>query len=174
MDREYPVDHRVGGAWLTSGPAVLFMDKFKYTFPISEANIQAEFYHQCRLLGVPCVLEFITPVGRHDACIFSPDFTHLRAIVECKNNRCGMFNPASRQYQRYKSLGVPIYDLCSMDKALELAALIKTIYCDRYSKPGRLVSEIQALPKQYRSGRNKRRPKRVAYIDIDEDLIIRT
>jgi hypothetical protein len=25
MDREYPVDHRVGGAWLTSGPAVLFM-----------------------------------------------------------------------------------------------------------------------------------------------------
>jgi hypothetical protein len=122
-------------------------------------------------MGIPCVLEYRTPAGRHDACIFSQDFTHLRAIVECKNNKWGSFNKASRQYQKYKALGVPIYDLCSLDGALKLAAEIKAIHCHQHSLPGKPVAELQALPK---SQRNKRRPRRTAYIDIDEDLIIRT
>lgn len=41
MDREYPVDHRVGGAWLTSGPAVLFMtevEKFQQWYEAEKAK----------------------------------------------------------------------------------------------------------------------------------------
>jgi len=135
-----------------------------------EANFQAEFYHYCVQLSIPCVLEYGTPAGRHDACIFSEDFSHLRAVVECKNNKRGAFNPASRQYQKYKALGVPIYELCSLEGASDLAYKIFFAHVKCGCPTGRPVAEVQALPKK---NRNKRRPRRVAYIDIDEDLIIR-
>jgi len=97
----------IGGAW-------------GFSERLPEANIQAEFYHCCRLLEIPCVLEYRTPTGRHDVVIFSRNFDYLLAIVECKCSQAQCDYP-SRQITRYREVGVAIYTLCSLAGASALA-----------------------------------------------------
>jgi hypothetical protein len=148
------------------------MDKFKYTFPISEANIQAEFYHQCRLLGVPCVLEFITPAGRLDAAILNASLSRVLAIVECKRDGARV-----RPYQiaRYERVGVPVHTLCSKDAAAGLAESLHREFIGR-PIPDTWGVSLEAIknivPLKRRGGRINRR--KVRYVELDPDLIIRT
>ena len=103
-----------GGSW-----------KFRAQFGkarFSEANIQAEFYHECRLLGVNCLLELNTPVGRLDIAILNKDCSAIVAIVEVKR---GYFNLKSNQFERYRSLGVPVYGLGKLYAVNQLVKNIK-------------------------------------------------
>ena len=130
---------------------------FNGTF--AEANLQAEFYHHCRLLGIACLLEFSTPVGRHDLVVFSNDFQILHAIIECKRGHA--FDLNSMQYRRYQKVGVPIFSLCKITDAEPLAREIQKL------TTGINVSEL------YKIERVKRGRRRRRYLELDPDLIIR-
>src|SRR5271169_7045453 len=93
----------------------------------AEANIQAEFYHQCKLIGLECRLEVTTPVGRLDAVILAPGLQRVLAIVEVKREAASF---EQRQIERYKTLGVPVYGLKNAARALKLAATIKAKHAD--------------------------------------------
>jgi len=77
----------------------------------SEANLQAEFYHQCKLIGQQCALEVTTRVGRLDIAVLSADRCRILAIVEAKKSHAYFANGQSAQIQRYKLLGLPVYGL---------------------------------------------------------------
>lgn len=50
----------------------------------TEAELQAEFYHQCRLVGIVCRLELWTRAGIPDCIIATPDNSAALLIVEVK------------------------------------------------------------------------------------------
>lgn len=134
----------------------------------SEATLQAEFYHHCRLIGLPIELELSTPVGRLDCAIFSEDRQTLLCIVECKkpDRICPMSE--SNQIRRYKTLGVPVYGLWKWERAAILAAKIKAA-----NHPGKPIAEVMLTPKPIR----RRNPYRVRIngrrLILDSDLNIK-
>jgi hypothetical protein len=91
----------------------------------TEATLQAEFYHACRLIDLTCALEVTTPAGRVDCMILDKTKTMLLAIVEVKDSPTAFLNSSLVQIHRYKTLGVPVYGLCPRNCAHRLAATIK-------------------------------------------------
>jgi hypothetical protein len=77
----------------------------------SEANLQGEFYHACKLIGLQCALEVSTRAGRLDAVVLSADRGRILAIIEVKKHAFSFLNGHSSQIIRYKRLGVPVYGL---------------------------------------------------------------
>lgn len=132
---------------------------------LSEANIQAEFYHHCKNLGVVCVLEYVTPVGRLDAAVFSPNAKHLVAIVEFKRDALKV-NMQSRQMSRYQKIGVPVYVAASISEAETLAREIRLNHYEKDGGIGILIDHVQCLPRHIRP--NSRRLMR-----LDECLNVR-
>ncbi len=92
----------------------------------SEANLQAEFYHACKLLGLQCALEVSTRAGRLDAVVLSACRGRILAIVEVKKHGFAFLNGHSSQIRRYKSLGVPVYGLHPEKCAHRLAKTIQS------------------------------------------------
>jgi hypothetical protein len=115
-----------------------------YQGDCAEANLQAEFYHHCRLIGLNCLLEFTTPTGRHDLAIFNSDFTRLLALVECKKK---VIARITSQIARYKAVGVPVYQLNCIHRAERLA---KTIQANCHDQSGIECERLSAIPKQRR------------------------
>jgi hypothetical protein len=139
----------------------------------TEATIQAEFYHQCRLLGLTCVLEYTTPVGRLDAVVFAEGLSAIIAGVECKRprthsgtrrNEVALEN--SRQLQRYRSTGITMFTLIRFEDAERLARLIKDMLQSATAEP-------TSLDRVHSTERPKRR-RRVRYVEPDEMLLIRS
>lgn len=87
-----------------------------------EANAQAEFYHQSRLISLSVALEVNTPFGRIDIGVLNLEKDGLIAVVECKR-LLNEFCPY--QIERYKQLGVPVYGLRGIKNAQRLALTIK-------------------------------------------------
>lgn len=85
----------------------------------TEANHQAEFYHQCKVHGIECALEVNTPAGRHDLVVLNAARNAFVAIVECKKTGSHT-DPNSWQLTRYRMIGVPVYLLKSGADALPL------------------------------------------------------
>lgn len=90
---------------------------------MTEANTAAEFYHQARLIGLPVELEISTLVGRLDIVVFSRKTGNLVAIVECKRDRITV-KERSRQMERYREIGLPLYWINMFSAAGKLVALI--------------------------------------------------
>ena len=92
----------------------------EFPFRLPEANVQAEFFHQARLLGLECVLELPTPLGRLDVAFLNEAADTLICIVECKSE--SRSEPIEgKQIDRYKSIGVPVFTLSKRADAAELA-----------------------------------------------------
>ena len=127
---------------------------------VSEALLQAEFYHKARLASFHCSLEYSTPAGRLDIAIFSEDWDFLLCIVEVKLIPP---NPHSRQIRRYQSLGVPVLILSAFDQIPNLISFISDSYIHNQSHIGVRHSFIRFLPKP------KRRP-RIKSSSQDDDL----
>ncbi len=146
---------------------------------MSEANIQAEFYHCCKQIGLNCTLEFNTPVGRMDAAIFCEHWVKLLAIVECKHNRSGIVKHTA-QIERYKSIGVPVYGVAKLDRCVNLA---KTIQRDcKFGASLTLVMDTMKSAEHYDvyAGRLKTTPrprrrlsKSIHPFDLEEEMIYR-
>ncbi len=107
----------------------------------NEATLQAEFYHACRLLDMTAVSELVTPVGRLDVVILSPDKKRLLAIVEVKEFEHSFIGGQSAQIVRYKRLGVPVYGLWIGKDPHRLAGNIKAAV---QNSEGRPLSELEA------------------------------
>ncbi len=122
----------------------------------TEANLQAEFYHECKLIGLPCSLEVITPAGRLDAVVLNAAKTQFLAIIEVKRDPVSFLGGYSTQIKRYKRLGVPVYGLSSHNDPAKLAATIKAKH---FAFPGVPIEKIssQCLISQERAAEIKAR-----------------
>lgn len=135
--------NKTGGCW----PLI------ELEMKISEADIQAEFYHCCRVLSLACTLEFSTQMGRHDVFILNSDCSLVLAIVECKRPAY-KGNGESWQFKRYRLLGVPVYLLHNIDLCESLAIKIKS---EHQTGPLLLeVLQIKPLDKPKRQSRIQR------------------
>lgn len=126
---------------------------------ISEATIQAEFYHQCRLIGLPCVLELSTPRGRLDCVILSADGLRALAIVEVKRR----VMRHTRQIQRYKGFGIPVFGLWQFDRAAKLASQLKRQHYDT-NAPGITIDAMM----------NAEHKLRKFELSLDESITLRS
>jgi hypothetical protein len=125
----------------------------------TEANIQAEFYHACRLIDLPVALEIRTPAGRVDCMVLDKDRTMVLAIVEVKDSPNAFLSGNMLQIQRYKTLGVPVYGLCPRNCAHRLAATIKR----KHQFPNGVFISVFAGQKSYvREFRRKKREELLA------------
>lgn len=97
----------------------------------AEANVQGEFYHQCKMLGLRFCLEY-----RYENCIFDAvminDNDDIYAIVEFKREKnyayTGRYKgKLTKQLTKYSRYGIPVL-VCvgyaglsaTLDKILEL------------------------------------------------------
>ena len=107
-----------------------------------EANIEAECYHQLRLLGIKSYLQYRTYTKEGETCIF--DMIILKetdnkayeiiAIVEFKNHSKHYDyknTSATRQYKKYSSFNLPL------------------IYCHRREEIQETVDKIVQLYNEY-------------------------
>lgn len=97
----------------------------------TEANLQAEFYHACRLIGQELALEVLTPRGRLDILLLSKDRKRGLAIVEVKP-KAYYFTGCQNQIERYKKLGLPVHGLSQEKDPHALAKTLKAQYADEY------------------------------------------
>ena len=134
----------------------------------AEANLQAEFYHQCRLIDLQLALEVTTPAGRLDAAILTPDRLNLVAIVEVKRSKLSFNEGRSRQILNYKALGVPVYGLDTTTDPKRLARSIQIQIRSLQGKPLTAIASMVHLKVQRLALRHERKLTR-----LREDLALR-
>ena len=98
-----------------------------FSFPMlkeTEADVAAEFYHQCQKLGLTAKMEVTLPSKVHrsgfmraDALVFQ--LSNLVCAVEFKGHRKTGLNPESRQYKAYMGLGIPFFLCCGLSSIEE-------------------------------------------------------
>ena len=135
---------------------------------MTEADIQAEFYHHARLIGLACVLEHCTPVGRLDIAVLNDARDRLLVIVECKRRES--FSPG--QIARYKSIGVPVYGLHKFDRAEGLAKQLKRTLAAAVGVALEDVAKMERVKKR-RSKQWRKDPEQLRRFVWDEDLNLR-
>ena len=101
----------------------------------TEADVSAEFYHQCQRYGFVVKMEVRLPSKVHrsgtmraDALVFQ--FGEIVCAVEFKGFRKNGLNPNSRQFKAYSGLGIPFFLCCgsgeiegTLDEVVALADL---------------------------------------------------
>lgn len=118
--------------------------KFINSRRISEANIQAEIYHQCKLNSINCYLEYKVPGNkprsRLDIVILDND-DNITLIIEVKSYIVDKLpNLNTRQIRKYLKYGIPIVVIGRMENIYNLIKGIKSqiykegIYAECYSK----------------------------------------
>jgi DNA-binding MurR/RpiR family transcriptional regulator len=95
--------------------------KFENPERITEANIQAEFYHQCRLKGVECYLEYKHEQSRFDAIIIKNNDVVL--IVEFKSYKTDKKGKTkTKQLDKYRQYGIPVLLITRMNQIEQVIA----------------------------------------------------
>lgn len=100
---------------------------FKIPTRISEANIQAEFYHQCKLATVKCYLEYTLDNCRFDAIIYN-ESNEIVFIVEFKSYKT--FKPeitSTKQIEKYKKHGIQIIMISRIEHVFDVVKKIKHV-----------------------------------------------
>lgn len=94
----------------------------------TEATIQAELYHLCKLASLSCACQVVTPAGVLDVLVFDPEKREAIAIVECKatKEKAQRAN-RSRQVARYKTLGVPVLTIGAIEEAGAISATLVSL-----------------------------------------------
>jgi len=106
--------------------------KVDLTKKIPEANIQAEFYKQCKDAGINIILEYATKYydpsfygqksGRRKKCRFDcliyDDDRNAICIVEIKSRLYGSSPKMlkTKQIKRYESFGIPVLLIANMNE----------------------------------------------------------
>lgn len=92
--------------------------KFEVPKRLPEANIQAEFYHRCRLEGLRLCLEYKYEHSRFD-CVMIGDDDSIYAIVEFKSKVKPIVKSYNtKQIQKYSQYNIPIV-LCFSYKDID-------------------------------------------------------
>lgn len=100
---------------------------------IAEANIQAEAYHQLKLLNIPCYLEYKVDNCRFDMVLVSKDRFHILAIIEFKSHGEKRLkrNPGitkGKQYNKYMQYGLPLLHCTTMRGIPDLIKSCQEVY----------------------------------------------
>lgn len=107
---------------------------FKKQGRLSEATIQAEIYHQLKILGIVCYLEYpFNIIYKGKARIVRADLVVVKndnivCVCEVKNHI--LYNSPNKktlQYHKYEILGIPFF------------------YCMNVSQIGKCVSDIARI-----------------------------
>ena len=72
----------------------------------AEANIQAEFYHQCRIREIDCLLEYKRGHCRFDIVILQD--RQAICIIETKRFGTRKRFEDTKQFKKYNRYGVPV------------------------------------------------------------------
>jgi len=103
----------IGELYFRDSPADMHLKDLKET----EADVSAEFYHQCQKLGLTLKMEVRLPSDVHrsgmmrvDALVFQ--LGTIVCAVEFKVHRKHASKPQSRQYRAYSGLGFPFFFCC--------------------------------------------------------------
>ncbi len=89
--------------------------KFKLPKRISEANIQAEFYRQCKTNNINVYLEYKHEECRFDAVIY--EYDKIVLIVEIKSyKRKRKPNYGTKQMQKYEKYNIPVLLIGRMEE----------------------------------------------------------
>lgn len=101
-------------------------------YSVHSANLQAEFYHQCRINNINCCLEYYTEhFGRFDCVITSYNKKEIIRIVEFKKHSNLSPNLNTKQVNKYLKTGVPVYVINNFNQIkgyIEQLKLIRNIY----------------------------------------------
>ena len=134
----------------------------------TEATIQAEFYHHCRLKGIQCALEYsavlhsvdgtISPRSRFDIVILNRDKTKVWAIIEVKKEENHSHEYTwykTEQGEKYKQYGLPIYLVVTMqDIKTIINVIIRDLYIPSgYYKPNPPKAKKESQPNNRPNGR---------------------
>ncbi len=137
-------------------------------YKVTEADIQAEFYHQARLAGLTIGLETSTNRGRLDLIVMNPERDRVFCIIECKRGE-QRINHNSRQTHRYKSFGLDFFIVGTLeDIPLYVAHAISSTQKAGITLLELLTAERLASQRILKRDRPYRPP------EMDEDLIIRS
>ena len=100
---------------------------------LTEAQIGAEFYHQCKLLNIGVYMEHVHENCRFDAVLIKNNKIIL--IVEFKNRSLGKelwINKEGRQFRKYSKYGVDIMYITNFSQIKEQVKIAKQ-YWDSYA-----------------------------------------
>ena len=102
--------------------------EFRYKKRLAEANVTAEFYHQCRLRNIECYLEYVINRCVFDAVIVKNG--NIVCCVEVKNYvRSQFLNTDTWQIFKYLKVGLPLFWVVNMSQVPivldEIEAFIK-------------------------------------------------
>jgi hypothetical protein len=94
---------------------------------ITEANIQAEFYHSCKMNGINCYLEYKIDGCRFDAVIYD-NTNEILAIVEIKSYITDK-EPRrnTKQIKKYSLHSLPIFMISRLDQIESVIDEIKKL-----------------------------------------------
>jgi hypothetical protein len=87
----------------------------------AEANLQAEFYHQCKLRSIPVFLEYRSIWNEMRGCRFDAVIHHRSRIIAIVEIKAPTLYPQRRrrlwgktkQAAKYRSFGLPVFLLIS-------------------------------------------------------------
>ena len=134
----------------------------------TEATIQAEFYHQCRLKGIQCAVEYSVVkcfVGGgsssrsiFDLVILNKERTKVWAIVEVKKDETHSYEYTwynTEQGRKYRQYHLPIYLVITMqDIKTIINVIIRDLYIPNgYYKPNPPKAKKESQPNNRPNGR---------------------
>ena len=135
----------------------------------TEANLQAELYHACRLIGLQVAVEVTSSFGRFDVLILSDDRKRGIAIVEVKQENWQFSHGTTPQIRRYKLSGLPVYGLAAGKDPHKLALSLK----EKHSKDiGIELKKLDAVGKPYQHLR-RTQARRARHERLKENLNIK-
>lgn len=100
--------------------------KFKPNSRLSEANIQAEIYHQCKMYHIKCYLEYKHEHSRFDVVIVWKD--EIVCIIECKSyktDKSGKTN--TKQHAKYSQYSLPVFLVTRLEQVPQLISDIQAL-----------------------------------------------
>lgn len=135
---------------------------------ISEANIQAEFYHQCRTLSIPCYLEYKQDTSRFDAVIYDPITLKILIIIEIKNSKKSKVNEETKQFNKYKKFNIPIMVIRNSNDIKEaIVNILRFQWQNEFDME--LKNKIQTAAEKYKIDTSHKH-----IVTLEERLILKT
>ena len=96
---------------------------------LPEANIQAEFYMQCKLNNINCMLEYKTSGCRFDAIVYNNNLKIVAAVEVKSYSNQDYVNTNTRQIAKYKKVckkyNIKLFLICNKKHIEEVITKIK-------------------------------------------------
>lgn len=117
-----------GTSTVISTQAKKTLPDFKIPYRIPEANIQAEFYHQCRLRQIKVFLQFPYEDCKFDCIVLDKSKKKILCVVEIKYRKTTKKNYNTKQMKKYRNFDVPVFLVTSKEDIVKTIIEIESIF----------------------------------------------